>query len=144
MSLLRMLNITPLMDYVTDNNKNGDLSSTIHMLSVSYFFSIESSEEVWLEKKSCWILSVNKENMPTFLFFYHIRIIMFSICWRGCYCEMSITNPIDGLCIWRLKNKKQKKYIEYYLSNNIFCTWQNAFSIPRSGSSFWFNTSSRM
>ena len=33
---------------------------------VYFFFSIKSSEEMWLEKHLYWILSVNKENVLTF------------------------------------------------------------------------------
>jgi hypothetical protein len=51
---------------------------------VSVALAWNSSEEMWLEKNSCWILSGNKENLLTFWicldFFYHIRKLLFSIC----------------------------------------------------------------
>ena len=47
-------------------------------------FLINSSEEMWLEKNSCRIVSVNKENLLTFSicldFFYIIRKFLFFIC----------------------------------------------------------------
>ena len=89
-SLLGMRNTNckpPLTGYSTDNNQNGNLSSLIHLLPVFlFFFSIGSSEEVWLEQKnSCWILSVNKENLLTFwicsdFFLPDKEISVFHIC----------------------------------------------------------------
>ena len=57
------VNIRPMQQ-----SKWGFIKSDTYATGIVFLFSIDSSEEMWLEKKlSCWILSVNQENVLTFL-----------------------------------------------------------------------------
>ena len=83
-SLLHMQNINCKSHWWTD--KLTTIKMGIYQVRYAcylyfIFFSIDSSEEMWLEKKLCLILSVNKENVLTF--------------WI-CAFEILIANPIHG------------------------------------------------
>ena len=83
------------------------ISSTIHLISVFFFLDRQFRGDV-ARKNLCWILSVNKENIITFLiwfttsgYIWFSHVSFFFRLGRCYYCEILIANPIDGLWNWQ-------------------------------------------
>ena len=60
---------TPLRSYTTDNNQNRDIKYDTHAMRILNFFLDRQFRGD--EQNSCWILSVNKENVITFSIFFN-------------------------------------------------------------------------